>query len=238
MHSKIALLVSMIFSFHAASYENEDIWSGNFDLGLNFTKNNQSIFQFNNIFLVKYKISNYKITVSNNMSFISKNGDDDLLNKGYKNLKAEFILKRWQIGGDFNHLYDISSNIKNRYSTGLGVSFNTVNNESGKLIFGISAQREKEFQINNEIILESRLSNSLDFVKKINSNMKLTIFNKYVPNIEDFSDFRWHTIFSIRLKLATQFALNINALYNYDSNPSKGIPEIDYQLINSISYIF
>ena len=111
MHSKIALLVSMIFSFHAASYENEDIWSGNFDLGLNFTKNNQSIFQFNNIFLVKYKISNYKITVSNNMSFISKNGDDDLLNKGYKNLKAEFILKRWQIGGDFNHLYDISSNI-------------------------------------------------------------------------------------------------------------------------------
>ena len=29
-------------------------WSGNFDLGLNFTKNIESTLQFNNIFLLNY----------------------------------------------------------------------------------------------------------------------------------------------------------------------------------------
>ena len=72
----------------------------------------------------------------------------------------------------------------------------------------------------------------------INKNVSLTTSNLYQPNIEAISDFRWQTNLSLRMSLYSHFALSINSVFNYDSFPEEGIPETDYQLINSISYTF
>jgi hypothetical protein len=46
----IVLLFISTFSF-ALTADKKDGFSGNFDLGLNYTKNTDNILQFNNIFL-------------------------------------------------------------------------------------------------------------------------------------------------------------------------------------------
>ena len=69
-------------------------FSGNFDLGLNFTKNMESTFQFNNMFLVKYKIGKSNFSLGNNISFISKTGEDELLNKGTQDFKYALNAKK------------------------------------------------------------------------------------------------------------------------------------------------
>lgn len=69
-------------------------FSGNFDLGLNFTKNTESTFQFNNMFLLKYKIGKSNFSLGNNISFISKTGEDDLLNKGTQDFKYVLDAKK------------------------------------------------------------------------------------------------------------------------------------------------
>ena len=45
--------------------------SGKFDLGLNYTKNKEEIFQFNNVSQIKYEPKNKMVLFSSNVSFIS-----------------------------------------------------------------------------------------------------------------------------------------------------------------------
>ena len=73
------LTSSLLFS---QDKKEENPWSGNFDLGLILTKNTESTFQFNNIFLINYKIGAYQISLANNIAFISKTGEEELLNWG------------------------------------------------------------------------------------------------------------------------------------------------------------
>ena len=233
---RVFLLFLTFLSFSSFCQEKEGIWIGDFDLGLNLTKNTQNTFQFHNIFLIEYKTEEYRIIARNNISFINKNGDNDLLNKGNQNIKYEFITNRFNLGINSEHYYDISRNIEHRYSTGLGISFNFSKMESQRFNFGFSFQREKELLIDAISTLENRLSTNFDFVRQINKNIELTTTNKYLPNVKRLGDFRWNTSLSLRLKISTNFALNINFLYNYDSNPSEDIKESDYQLINSFSY--
>ena len=41
--------------------------SGNFDLGMSFTKNTESTFQFNNLFLIKYQLGKSSFSLGNNI---------------------------------------------------------------------------------------------------------------------------------------------------------------------------
>jgi hypothetical protein len=50
----IVLLFISTFTY-ALSPEKTDGFSGNFDLGLNYTQNIDNILQFNNVFLANYK---------------------------------------------------------------------------------------------------------------------------------------------------------------------------------------
>jgi hypothetical protein len=69
-------------------------WNGNFDLGLNFTKNIESTLQFNNIFLLNYNKNASHFSIKNNIAFISKTGENELLNKGTQDFKYAFSKKK------------------------------------------------------------------------------------------------------------------------------------------------
>ena len=86
--------------------------------------------------------------------------------------------------------------------------------------------------------LQNRMSGNFDLLFKLNKHVSLTTSNLYQPNIEAVGDFRWQTNLSLRINLNSHFLLSINSTFNYDSFPEEGIPETDYQLINSISYTF
>ena len=234
----IVLLFISTFIF-ASSPEKTDGFLGNFDLGLNFTKNTENSLQFNNIFSIKYRVNNvYWITASNNMNLISKTGENDLINKGAQELKYSLVDKGWDLAFNIGHLYDISKNIKNRYSTSLGFSYNISKIKNDKLAFGLYFQKEKELTIDEKITFQNRLNANFDISKRIAENIEINISNGYLPNFEEFGDFRWKSTLDLKIKLNTKFLLSINSVFNYDSFPEEGIPETDYQLINSISYTF
>ena len=216
----------------------KDSLTGNFDLGLNFTKNTESTFQFNNISLLKYQKGKSTLSFKNSIAFISKTGESELLNKGMQNFKYALNLKKIDINFTLNHTYDISRSIKNRYGTGLGIAYSLTDQDNKEIGFGVSAIREKNIPLKGEEKLQNRMSGSFDLLFKLNKNVSLTTSNLYQPNIEKVGDFRWQTNLSLRIFLYSHFALSINSIFNYESFPEKGIPETDYQLINSISYTF
>jgi len=213
-------------------------WNGNFDLGLNFTKNIESTLQFNNIFLLNYNKNASHFSIKNNIAFISKTGDKELLNKGTQDFKYAFSKKRIDANFTFQHFYDISRLVKNRFTSGLGLSYRLYDIESKKLALGLSALREKEIHIEGDYKLQTRLSGNLDFMLKFNKNISISTTNNYQPNIKTTGDFRWKTNLDFRIHLSPQFLLSLAATYNYDSVPAENLPETDYQLINSVSYTF
>ena len=135
-------------------------------------------------------------------------------------------------------MYDISRSIKNRIGSGLGIAYNFTDEVDKKIGFGISALREKEIPLKGDYKIQNRMSGNFDLMFKLNKNVTIASKNLYQPNIQEIGDFRWKTTLSIRINLNSHFLLSINSTFNYDSFPEEGIPETDYQLINSISYTF
>ena len=216
----------------------KDRMSGNFDLGMNFTKNSESTFQFNNLFLIKYHKGKSYISFKNNISLINKSGEEEILNKGLQDFKYGINSKKLYINLTLNHMYDISRSIKNRYGSGLGVSYNYTDEDNKKLGIGVSAIRELEINILEETKLQNRISTNLDFMLKPNKNVSIVTSNLYQPNIEEIGDFRWKISISFRLVLNSHFLLSLNNTYNYDSRPEEGVTNSDFQMINSVSYTF
>lgn len=213
-------------------------FSGNFDLGMNFTKNIESTFQLNNVFVVNYKKGKSNFNIANNIALISKTGEEELLNKGTQDFKYSYDAKKLNTNLSLQHLYDISRSIKSRFTTGLGLSYNFINKERNNLQLGLSALREKNTPLEGDVELQNRLSTNFDLAFKINKSVNISLTNHYQPNIEEAGDFRWKSNVSFRISLSPKFMLSINSTYNYDSVPAEGIPESDYQFINSISYTF
>jgi len=211
---------------------------GNFDLGLNYTQNIEKTTQFNNVFLLTYKKGSSNITFGNNISFISKTGEDELLNKGAQDLKYSYKSKNLGCDLTLQHLYDISRSIKKRITIGFGFSYTFLQEDNKKLMIGMSALKEKETSAYGKIKIQNRISCNLDFSIKINKDIEFISVNNYQPNVQKFGDFRMKTLIAVRINLSPHFLLSINNTFNYDSYPELDIPENDYQLINSISYTF
>jgi hypothetical protein len=233
----LSLLFISTFVFASSPIEKEGL-SGHFDLGLNYTQNIDKTLQFNNVFSANYKHKKSVISLNNNISFISKTGQEEVLNKGVQDLK--YSLNTSRLGADLTlqHLYDISRSIQRRWTTGVGLSYALVKSDIETVRFGISTLKERETPISGEQKMSTRMSGSIDFTIKLLENVELISKNHYQPNIEYSGDFRWKTNFSIRLTLNSHFLFSFNNTFNYDSFPEDNIPEMDYQLINSISYTF
>ena len=233
----IVLLFISTFSF-ALTADKKDGFSGNFDLGLNYTKNTDNILQFNNIFLANYKHKKSALSLNNNISFISQTGKEEMLNKGLQDLKYSFNTNELGVDLTLQHLYDISRSIKRRWTKGIGISYAVIKSNIEKVRLGISYLRERETPMEGEQEMNSRMNGGVDFTIKLLDNVELLSKNYYQPNIENIDDFRWKTNLSLRITINSHFLFSLNNTFNYDSYPKLDIPEMDYQLINSFSYIF
>ena len=229
----IVLLFISTFSF-ALTADKTNGFSGNFDLGLNYTQNIDNILQFNNVFLANYKHKKSALSLNNNISFISQTGKEEMLNKGLQDLKYSFNTNELGVDLTLQHLYDISRSIKRRWTTGIGISYAVIKSDIEKVRLGVSYLRERETPMEGEQEMNSRMSGGVDFTIKLLDNVELISKNHYQPNIENIGDFRWKTNFSLRIALNSHFLFSLNNTFNYDSFPKLYIPEKYYQLINSI----
>ena len=144
------------------------------------------------------------------------------------------------LGADLTlqHLYDISRSIKRRWTAGIGISYAVITSDVEKVRLGVSYLRERETPMEGEQEMNSRMSGGVDFTIKLLDNVELLSKNYYQPNIENIGDFRWKTNLSLRITINSHFLFSLNNTFSYDSYPKLDIPEMDYQLINSLSYSF
>jgi len=174
----IVLLFINTFTY-ALSPEKTDGFSGNFDLGLNYTQNIDNILQFNNVFLANYKHKKSAVSLNNNISFISQTGKEEMLNKGVQDLKYSFTTNRLGANLTLQHLYDISRSIKKRWTTGIGISYAIVKSDIEKARFCISTLREIETSLERNQEINTRMSGSIDFTIKLLDNVELISKNHY-----------------------------------------------------------
>ena len=235
---RILILLIISNQIIASTANEKEGFTGNFDLGLNYTQNIDKTLQFNSVFLAKYKYKKSVISLNNNISFISKTGQEEVLNKGVQDLK--YCINTNRLGADLTlqHLYDISRSIKKRWTTGIGLSYAVVKLDVEKVRLGISFLRERETPIEGEKEMNSRMNGGVDFTITLLDNVELLSKNYYQPNIENIGDFRWKMNISLRITINSRFLFSLNNSFNYDSYPKLNIPEMDYQLINSLSYTF
>ena len=234
-----AIVLSFISTFSfALTADKTDGFSGNFDLGLNYTQNIDNILQFNNVFLANYKHKKSALSLNNNISFISQTGKEEMLNKGLQDLKYSFNTNELGVDLTLQHLYDISRSIKRRWTTGIGISYAVIKSDIEKVRLGVSFLRERETPMEGEQEMNSRMNGGVDFTIKLLDNVELLSKNYYQPNIENIGDFRWKTNLSLRITINSHFLFSLNNTFSYDSYPKLDIPEMDYQLINSLSYSF
>ena len=156
----ISLLLFSTFIFASSPVKKEGV-SGHFDLGLNYTQNIDKTLQFNNVFLANYKHKKSVISLNNNISFISKTGQEEVLNKGVQDLK--YSLNTNRLGADLTlqHLYDISLSIQRRWTTGVGLSYALVKSDIEKARFGISTLREIETSLDGDQEINTRIAEVL-----------------------------------------------------------------------------
>ena len=235
---RILILLLISTQIIASTPTEKEGLTGNFDLGLNYTQNIDKTLQFNNVFLANYKYKKSVISLNNNISFISKTGQEEVLNKGVQDLK--YSLNTNRLGADLTlqHLYDISRSIQRRWTTGIGLSYAVVKSDIEKVRLGVSYLRERETPIAGEKEMNNRMNGGVDFTIKLIDNVELLSKNYYQPNIENIGDFRWKTNLSLRITINSHFLFSLNSTFNYDSYPKLDIPEMDYQLINSFSFTF
>ncbi len=235
---KVIVLLFISTFTYALSSDKTDGFSGNFDLGFNYSQNIKNILQFNNVFLANYKHKKSLVTLNNNISFINQTGEEKMLNKGVQDLKYTFNTSQFGTDLIFQHLYDISRSIKSRWTTGIGISYAIVKSDIEKDRFGISTLREIETALDGNQEINTRMSGSIDFTVKLLNNVELISKNLYQPNIKNIGDFRYKSNLTLRIRINSNFQLSLNNNFNYDSYPKLDTPEKDYQLINSLSYTF
>ncbi len=231
-------IIFSTLSVFAINPEEAEGIKGSFDLGLNYSQNVDKTLQFNNVFLLRYKKGKSNFSLGNNISFITKTREDELLNKGIQDFKYSYKSKKLGADLSLQHLYDISRSIQKRWVCGLGFSYAFLQDDDKKLGVGLSGIKEKETPIEGEDKIQNRISANLDFTYKINKDVEIIGSNHYQPNIEEIGDFRMKSMLALRVVISPHFLLSIINTFNYDSFPAVGIPETDYQLINSISYTF
>ena len=126
-----------------------------------------------------------------------------------QDFKYSINSKKLDLNFKLNHTYDITRSIKNRYSSGIGFTYNLIDENNKKLDLGLSAIREKEINLLDKSKLQNRISSNLDFIIKKNKNFSIVASNLYQPNIEENSDFRFKTSISFRIILNNYFLISL-----------------------------
>ena len=133
--------------------------------------------------MANYKHKKSAISLNNNISFISKTGQEEVLNKGVQDLKYSLNTNILSADLTLQHLYDISRSIKRRLTAGIGISYAVLISDVEKVRLGISYLRERGTQMEGEKEMNSRMSGGVDFTIKLLDNVEQCIFVSRIPLI-------------------------------------------------------
>ena len=235
---RITLLFSVIPFLLLSQEKKEYPFDGNFDLGFNYYQNVKTALALNNAGSIRYKVGEYEIKFTNNITLLSTVGEEEMVNNGEQTIKWNLKTKNLGVFISSAHLYNIQQSIKRRFTNKVGISFWYIDKEKYNFNTGAAICNVDETSLENIQINKNRLSGTLNYTTKIGKRIEITSKNDYRPNIEKFGDFEFESSVNIILKLSKYWDITMNNTFKYTSYPITGIPETYYQVINKISYKF
>lgn len=209
----------------------EGFWkhfTGSFDFGYNFAKNNNSQ-QLNFALKLNYISENWIHTIKYDKLNTIQDNVEDIERVDWSIDTKKYYKNNWFFNSNVSFLSNTSQSIKGRINPSLGIGNYLARNN--KLYFllgsGISYNIEKYFDSSTdknsfEMVLITQL-NMFNF-KNINVNTTVLAF----PSLSEKGRFRSDIDFSFKYNLPYDFYIKSSVSANYDNQPSLNTTKLDY----------
>lgn len=218
---------------------NKDGWGGNFDLSFSLIQNTKSIFQFGNRNKIHYKHGHHSYMLLTDMLLV-KSANEDFANSGFGHLRYAYESKKYpliSLEGFQQAQYNRVQLINMRLLTGGGARYKVLDSDSAAVNLGtfLMAEFEEQTDLNRENTLRWSLFASFDF--QFHKHIGFNCITYYQPGLIDPFDFRLNTETSFRMKITEKLQFRITYNLIYDSEPPANVPNSNYILTNSFSYL-
>ena len=212
----------------------EKRFSGSVEFEFDYNKSTQIDLEFTNTAYLRWENDFWIVLLLNEID-LNRAGEEDFANDGFQHLRISYHLNNQYILESFvQNQHDLVHNIENRQLAGLGVR-----TKISKIGFiGISSFYEHEELVDNTINQDFRLSiyNQLSF--NIVEKVKFSNVIYFQPQLECFSDYRLALEAAIVIPFSKNLSFANSFTLGYDSSPATDIPNINYQIQNSLQYNF
>lgn len=217
----------------------EDGWTGNLDLGLNYTKNTNEIWRLISRANINYEREKHSVLMLSDLQLMSVNRDN-IQNRGYQHVRYNYQIRPYLtpeafVQAQYNQLWLIDL----RLLMGAGPRFRLVHTDSTQLYTGVMVMYEHENiaqgqENNRDVRVSSYLSGNFDF----NKYLGLSHITYYQPRIDDWSDFRISSETNFKMTLTSRLSFKTGISINYDSRPPEGLINTFVNWRNALSFNF
>jgi putative salt-induced outer membrane protein YdiY len=207
------------------------IWDGSFELGLNGAEGNTENMNFRFGFKTKRETLTSKLTFNVDYRKASQN-TLDTADRLYSDWRAERLFpgSRWTYFANGSVEYDEFQAFDSRVTSGLGVGYALIKQETTKLVARCGAGVAREFGVPDaEYVPEAVFGSDLEW--RVGKRYKLTFMAEYTPDITAFGEYRlksqaaWEMLFDQETNLSLKFSV----LERYNSLPRGKRPnDVDY----------
>lgn len=137
--------------------------------------------------------------------------------------------------------YDRIRKLDRQYQEGVGLGYKIL--QKPKLVLSGEAGAQYQFLdyspgslTTDRSIMSIRLGES--FTWNIAGKLNVTQRAAFMPNVEDFNDFRTRFELGLSYPLFKRMTINLNLLDDYDSSPPPGVDKNELQLQSTLGYTF
>lgn len=137
--------------------------------------------------------------------------------------------------------YDRIRKLDRQYQEGVGFGYKIL--QKPKMVLSGEAGAQYQFldyspasSTADRSIMSIRLGES--FTWNIAGKINLTHRAAFMPNVEDFNDFRTRFELGLSYPLFKRMTINLNLLDDYDSSPPLGVDKNELQLQSTLGYTF
>jgi putative salt-induced outer membrane protein YdiY len=207
------------------------IWDGGFELGLNGAEGNTDNMNFRFGFKIKRETitSIWKFNVDYRKA---TQNETDTADRLFSDWRAERLFpgSRWTYFGHGSVEYDEFQAFDSRVTSGLGVGYALIKQETTKLVARCGGGIAREFGVPDpEFVPEAVFGSDLEW--RVGKRYKLTAVTEYTPDITAFGEYRlrgqaaWELLFDQETNLSLKFSV----LERYNSLPHGKKPnDVDY----------
>jgi hypothetical protein len=214
-------------------------WDGRLSLAVSAAKFTKSVFTVNASSHLQYKTEKDLYLLLLNYDIINADGEN-FDNRTYAHFRYNRKINelvRWE------YFFQIQSNalikVEQRILNGTGPRLKLSEYEKAKFYFGLAYMFEYEVLDEPRIInRDHRLSSYFTFTLLPENDISMVNTTYIQPLIDDFNDFRVANDTNLQFAITKKLRFTTVVTFLYDAVPPVGIPGLNYQIRNGLTYRF